>query len=130
MNCVSFLLVGSTCPNIAYIYVQKSKQEILRVRRNKFGVSSLPGRCSPTAKLIEIPDILSCVSLQYAKVDSRSGGNQFKMSISIQRRKNKLSKPFTLSAGTSKAVHVTKDPRSRLPWEFPSRFTKFYVCLQ
>ena len=80
------------------------------------------------AKLIENPDILSCVSFQYAKVDS-SVWRQFKMPISIQSVKIKLSNPFTFSAGTSKTVHVTKDPGSRLPWEFPSRFTNFYAGL-
>ena len=41
-------------------------------------------------------------------------GKQFKMPISIQSVKNKLSNPFTFSAGTSKSVHVTKYPGSRL----------------
>ena len=46
------------------------------------------------------------------------GGEIFKMPISIQSVKNKLSNPFTFSAGTSKTVHVTKVPGSRLPWDF------------
>ena len=59
-----------------------------------------------------------------------SGDNEFKMRISSQTAKNKISKRFSFSAGTSKAVHVTKDPGSRLSWEFPSRFTNFYAGLQ